>query len=85
MPTQTILVIDDEDLRDTIDVLLELEGFRAILAADGKAGLDQAILGKPALTLADLCLPDLRQKLEADHEWPRHFLTLHKTGYRFLP
>jgi DNA-binding response OmpR family regulator len=60
MPMQTILVIDDdENLRDTIGVLLEREGFRAILAADGKTGLDQAILGKPALILADLRLPDL--------------------------
>ena len=57
---QTILVIDDdENLRDTIGVLLEREGFRAILAADGKSGLDQAILGKPALILADLRLPDI--------------------------
>src|SRR5271156_6760930 len=57
---QTILVIDDdENLRDTIGVLLEREGFRAILAADGKTGLDQAILGKPALILADLRLPVL--------------------------
>jgi DNA-binding response OmpR family regulator len=57
---QTILVIDDdENLRDTIGVLLEREGFRSILAADGKTGLDQAILCKPALILADLCLPVL--------------------------
>src|SRR6202012_1125617 len=57
---QTILVIDDdENLRDTIGGLLEREGFRAILADDGKSGLDQAILGKPALILADLRLPDL--------------------------
>ena len=57
---QTILVIDDdENLRDTIGVLLEREGFRAVLAADGKSGLDHAILGKPALILADLRLPDI--------------------------
>ena len=38
---QTILVIDDdENLRDTISVLLEREGFRAILAPNGKSGLD---------------------------------------------
>src|ERR1700679_3437945 len=60
MPMQTILFIDDdENLRDTIGVLLEREGFRAILAGDGKSGLDQAILGKPALILGDLRLPDL--------------------------
>lgn len=57
---QTILVIDDdENLRDTIGVLLEREGFKAVLASDGKTGLDQAILGKPALILADLRLPDI--------------------------
>jgi DNA-binding response OmpR family regulator len=57
---QTILVIEDDDnLRDTIGVLLEREGFRAILTADGRAGLDQAILGKPALIITDLRLPEL--------------------------
>jgi DNA-binding response OmpR family regulator len=60
VPMQTILVIDDdENLRDTIGVLLEREGFRAILAEDGKSGLDHAVLGKPALILADLRLPDI--------------------------
>src|SRR5215472_5050541 len=56
----TILVIEDDDnLRDTIGVLLEREGFRAILTADGRAGLDQAILAKPALIVTDLRLPDI--------------------------
>jgi DNA-binding response OmpR family regulator len=60
MPMQTILVIDDDDsLRDTIGVLFEREGFRTILAADGKSGLDQAILSKPALIVTDLRLPDV--------------------------
>jgi len=57
---QTILVIDDdESLRDTICVLFEREGFRAIQAADGKAGLDQAVLAKPDLIITDLRLPDI--------------------------
>jgi DNA-binding response OmpR family regulator len=57
---QTILAIDDdENLRDTIGVMLEREGFRAILAPDGKTGLDQALLGKPSLILVDLRLPDI--------------------------
>ena len=57
---QTILVIDDDDsLRDTIGVLLEREGFRALLAADGQTGLDQAILSKPSLIITDLRLPGL--------------------------
>ncbi len=55
---QTILVIDDdESLRDTIGMLLESEGFRAVLAGDGKSGLDQAMVAKPNLILVDLRLP----------------------------
>ena len=39
---RTILVIDDDDsLRDTIGVLLEQEGFRALLESDGKAGYER--------------------------------------------
>jgi DNA-binding response OmpR family regulator len=57
---QTILVIDDDDnLRDTIGVLLEREGFRALLAPDGQTGLDQAILARPSLIITDLRLPGL--------------------------
>ena len=57
---QTILVIDDDDnLRDTICVLLEREGFRALLAPDGQTGLDQAILARPDLIITDLRLPGL--------------------------
>ena len=55
---QTILVIDDdENLRDTIAMLLEREGFRVVQAGDGKSGLDQALVAKPALLLVDLRLP----------------------------
>jgi len=42
---QTILVIDDDDnLRDTIGLLLEREGFRPILVADGKTSKEIAVL-----------------------------------------
>src|SRR5215472_13026890 len=57
---QTILVIDDdESLRDTIGVMLEQEGFRAALAADGKTGYDKAVSTKPDLVLVDLRLPGM--------------------------
>src|SRR3979490_2646025 len=55
---QTILVIDDdENLRDTISVLREQEGFRTLLAADGNVGLEKALTAKPNLILVDLRLP----------------------------
>src|ERR1700744_801063 len=57
---QTILVIDDdENLRDTISVMLEEEGFRAVLAADGRSGFDKAVTLKPDLILVDLRLPGM--------------------------
>lgn len=68
-----ILVIDDdESLRDTISVLLEQEGFRAVTAADGNTGLEKALTLKPQLVLADLRLPgmsgiDLCKQLRASH------------------
>jgi DNA-binding response OmpR family regulator len=57
---QTILVIDDDDsLRDTVGVMLEQEGFRAVLEADGKTGFDKAVTVKPDLLLVDLRLPGM--------------------------
>jgi DNA-binding response OmpR family regulator len=57
---QSILVIDDDDsLRDTIGLMLENEGFRPILVADGATGLEQAFAAKPHLVLVDLRMPGL--------------------------
>jgi DNA-binding response OmpR family regulator len=57
---QTILVIDDdESLRDTIGVMLEQEGFRPVLAADGREGFEKALTLKPDLLLVDLRLPEM--------------------------
>jgi DNA-binding response OmpR family regulator len=57
---QTVLVIDDDrSLRDTIGVMLEQEGFHAVLAGDGASGLSQAVELKPGLILVDLRMPGL--------------------------
>ena len=57
---QTVLVIDDDrNLRDTIGLMLEREGFRAAQAGDGLAGLEQARALKPILILVDLRMPGL--------------------------
>ncbi|HWR51958.1 MAG TPA: response regulator transcription factor [Bryobacteraceae bacterium] len=57
---QTILVIDDdENLRDTVALMLEREGFRAITAGDGPSGLEQALFLKPDMALVDLRLPGM--------------------------
>jgi DNA-binding response OmpR family regulator len=57
---QKILVIDDdENLRDTIGVMLERESFVPILAADGKSGFEKALTMDPNLLLVDLRLPGM--------------------------
>jgi DNA-binding response OmpR family regulator len=57
---RTILVIDDdESLREAIGVMLEQEGFRPVLAADGKDGFEKALTLKPDLLLVDLRLPGM--------------------------
>jgi len=53
-----ILIIDDEAaIRDSLETLLMLEGFRIDLAGDGNAGLDLLTRNTYDLLLLDLALP----------------------------
>ncbi|HEU0243816.1 MAG TPA: response regulator transcription factor [Candidatus Limnocylindrales bacterium] len=57
---RTILVVDDETtLRETLVEALEMEGYRAVAAADGRAALEQFRAERPDLVLLDLMLPEL--------------------------
>jgi two-component system alkaline phosphatase synthesis response regulator PhoP len=57
---RTILVVDDETtLRETLVEALELEGYRAIPAADGREALIRFRADQPDLVLLDLMLPEL--------------------------
>ncbi len=57
---RTILVVDDEaTLRETLVEALELEGYRAIPAADGREALAKFRAEGPDLVLLDLMLPEL--------------------------
>ncbi|HTS50630.1 MAG TPA: response regulator transcription factor [Bryobacteraceae bacterium] len=57
---ETVLVIDDDcNVRDTIGVMLEQEGFHAVLADDGSVGVQQALAIKPGVILVDLRMPGL--------------------------
>jgi DNA-binding response OmpR family regulator len=56
----TIAVIDDdESLRDTIAVLLENEGFKTVMAGDGRTGYEMVLRVKPDLVIVDLRLPEM--------------------------
>ena len=57
---RTILVVDDETtLRETLVEALEVEGYRAIPAADGREALARFRAYHPDLVLLDLMLPEL--------------------------
>ncbi|MDX1980814.1 MAG: response regulator transcription factor [Bryobacteraceae bacterium] len=59
MPQRILVIDDDNSLRDTIVLMLEQDGFKALSAPDGAAGLDLARNEKPDLAIVDLRLPDL--------------------------
>jgi CheY-like chemotaxis protein len=54
-----ILVVDDDDAsRNVVQILLEMDGFDVVTAADGLEGLDYLRAGlQPLAILLDLCMP----------------------------
>jgi DNA-binding NarL/FixJ family response regulator len=57
---RTILIIeDDEQTRENLQTILELEGFRALTAPDGAVGLKAARAERPDLILCDVMMPHL--------------------------
>ena len=56
--TARILIIDDEpSIRESLDMLLSLEGFEVTMAVDGPSGLDALSRAEYDLLLLDLSLP----------------------------
>ena len=57
---RTILVVEDEPtLRETLADALEADGFRVVVAADGREALTRFRAERPDLILLDLMLPEL--------------------------
>jgi len=55
-----ILVIEDEaETRDNLVLLLEMEGFKALSAPNGRAGVELAKLELPDVILCDVSMPEL--------------------------
>ena len=54
-----LLIIDDDDnLREGMVEVLELEGFECFEAATAKEGIEQALKEKPEAVICDIQLPD---------------------------
>jgi DNA-binding response OmpR family regulator len=60
MPNQRVLVVDDEPkIVELVKLYLEREGYRVIVASDGRSALEIARREQPALVVLDLMLPEL--------------------------
>jgi DNA-binding response OmpR family regulator len=59
-PSTILIVEDDAEIRETMAVVLEAEGFGVKTASDGKEALDVLRQGaKPGLILLDLMMPGM--------------------------
>jgi CRP-like cAMP-binding protein/ActR/RegA family two-component response regulator len=57
---KTILVIDDnKDIRENTAEILELAGYKALTAENGKIGVDVALKEQPAVIVCDIMMPEL--------------------------
>ena len=57
--TPTILVVDDfEELRSTLRLWLEQQGYKVVEAGDGEEAIEVARLEHPALILMDIGMPE---------------------------
>jgi DNA-binding response OmpR family regulator len=85
MPNETILVVDDsiEIVRILEEYILAPLGYQVISAADGRTGLDLAVLRQPDLIMLDMHLPYmdgievLMALRQADCQAPVIFMTMH--------
>lgn len=57
-PIPPVLVVDDEvEIREVLQTILEDEGYRVVLAANGREALELIGQERPALVLLDLMMP----------------------------
>ena len=86
MPTDTLLIVDDEEpIRKSLADILGDEGYEVVTAASGREALDVLAEAQPALALLDIAMPDmdgietLRRFREARPEMQVIMITGHGT------
>ena len=83
MPARILVVEDEKDIVRLLKYNLEKEGYVALTAHDGEAGLDLAKREKPDLIILDLMLPkkdgmDVCREIRRDSRVPIIMLTAKK-------
>jgi two-component system, sensor histidine kinase len=81
-----LIVEDNDDARETLRVLLEMNGHRVHAEPDGERGLEVALSLKPPLMLLDVGLPvmdgyELARRIRAADGWPVRPTLVAITGY----
>ena len=60
MPTDTILIVDDEEsIRKSLKDILGDEGYEVVAAASGREALDVLAEAQPSLALLDIAMPEM--------------------------
>ena len=57
--SKILIIEDNQDIRENIAEILELDGYETITAENGKIGARMAIDHLPDLILCDIMMPDL--------------------------
>lgn len=84
MAEKILLVEDEEKLARMVELELRYEGYEVTKAADGRAGLEQALSGNFDLVLLDIMLPELNgmevlRRLRKESDVPVLMLTARDT------
>lgn len=79
-----LVVEDNDDARDTMQLLLEMWGYAVETASDGQEGLDKALARQPAVAIVDIGLPKLdgyevARQIRARTDGPPRLIAV--TGY----
>lgn len=60
IPARKILVVDDnDDIREMLAVLLDMQGYKVVMAGDGEEAVHTAQREKPDVILMDVMMPKL--------------------------
>ena len=59
MRKKILIIEDSDDISGALKILVELEGYSAVIAISGSEGREKAVTERPDLILMDIALPDI--------------------------